>query len=654
MTDKEKQSDWYEAIGARCKQDRSIIKEVLGRHGVRPSPTINVPRRLNIQGLRFVGSKIGKHEGPFEFRWFDLEPGIWGLISDGNFKGKTSILEIMKWLIRGKPSSKLQEGVRAWISEVQLDFLVDRTPYQVRVSQEDKNLSGHLVRDAGTADEREIGHFQSEDAFEACMSSFMMKELSLDLLSAWRSPNAQEKTGKTVVHDWPALSGALFIGADYAALFGETVYDGLNNALMQMYLGLPWVPTLAALRTLDKELASESKAKSAHATDEEAWRKKRRQEIEEKLLELRKKLSQFPADDKLRAALKLANEQQRSTSREIRRINSELVDAYREHKEADLLRQQDERDRQDFLEAKAANAVFKRLEPTCCPHCERSITEARRKKEQKDHSCSVCGEPILESEGAELVMRELDARAEASAMALKDAKKLVQRLDKQLAEFDALKSQAEADCERLEGQRKNNEGIDELKQQIAVQEALLKEYDLPSESDDNKDIPEMDLKIIRAALKETKSRVDDVQQELLSRVGEIISELAVKFGIEAVTSARLTGSSHLLLTKDGMETTYSKCTDGEKLRLKVAAIIAIMSVAEERGVGRHPGLLLIDSPKAEEMVENDVDKLVGGLVSITEKLPHLQVFLAATASDSILRHIALDRRRYAQGDAFLW
>lgn len=654
MAGKEKQTDWYEAIATRCKQDRSTVKEVLTRHGVRPSPTISVPRRINIEGLRLVGSKSGKHEGPFDFCWSDLQPGIWGVISDGNLKGKTSILEMIKWLLRGKPSAKLQEGVKAWMSEVQLDFLIDQTPYRVLVIQEGKDLSGSLVSNPGNAEEREIGQFQSEDAFEACMSSFMIKELSLDLLSAWRSPNGNEKTGKTVIHDWPALSGALFIGTDYTALFGDTVYDGLNSALMQMYLGLPWVPTLAALRTLDKELAAESKVKALQPADEETRRRKRRQEIEEKLLELRKKLAQFPSHDKLKADLKQANEQQRSASQELRRINSELVDAYREQKETDLLHREDERDRQNFLEAKAANAVFKRLEPTCCPHCEKPVTEDRRKKEQEDHTCSVCGEPILESTDAELVMKELDARAKASDRAFKSAKAIVQGLEKQLVDFNALKSNAEADCERLEAQWKNNQEVDDIKQQIAVQEALLKEYDLPPQPFADEDLSEIDMKVIRAALKETKSRVNDVQEKLLVRVSETIAELAVKFGIEAVTSARLTGSPNLFLTKDGIETTYSKCANGEKLRLKVAAIIAIMSVAEERGVGRHPGLLLVDSPKAEEMVENDVDRLVGGLVSITEKLPHLQVFLAATASDSILRHIAPDHRRYAQGDAFLW
>lgn len=649
-----KQGDWYDAIGSRCKQDRATVKEVLARHEVRPSPTINVPRRVSIQCLRFVGSKSGKHEGPFEFNWSGLEPGIWGLISDRNLKGKSSVLEIIKWLLRGKPSSKLQEGVRSWMSEIRLDFLIDQTPHRVWVSQKDKNLSGNLVRNAETAKEQEIAQFQSEDDFEACMSSFMMKELSLDRLTAWRSPNTLEKTGKAVIHDWPALSGALFIGADYAALFGETIYDGLNTALMQMYLGLPWVPTLAKLRTLVNEITSEGKVKSSRTADEEARRKTRRQEIEERLTELSGKLAQWPSDEKIKAALKLANDQQQSASQEIRQINSALVEAHREHEEATYLHLEDQRDRQNFLEAKAANAVFKRLDPTCCPHCETSITEDRRKKEQKDHTCSVCGEPIFESADSELMMKELDERAEASARALKDTQTLLRRLETQLTEFNAQKSEAEADCKRLEAERRRYEERDDLKQQVAVQEALLKEYDLPSEPSEDEDISETDLKVIRAALKETKSRVDDIQVSLLARVSEIISELAEKFGMEAVTSARLTGNPFLHITKDGIETTYSKCTDGEKLRLKVAAIIAIMSVAEERHVGRHPGLLLIDSPGAEEMVESDVDRLVGGLVSITEKLPHLQVFVAATASDSILRHIAPDRRRHAKGDAFLW
>ena len=73
--------------------------------------------------------------------------------------------------------------------------------------------------------------------------------------------------------------------------------------------------------------------------------------------------------------------------------------------------------------------------------------------------------------------------------------------------------------------------------------------------------------------------------------------------MSAITKAKLKGNASLQIIKGGQTTTYSKLTGGEKLRLKVATVLAIISVAESRELGRHPGLLFIDSPKNHQMIE---------------------------------------------------
>jgi len=54
------------------------------------------------------------------------------------------------------------------------------------------------------------------------------------------------------------------------------------------------------------------------------------------------------------------------------------------------------------------------------------------------------------------------------------------------------------------------------------------------------------------------------------------------------------------------------------------------------------------------MVEDDVSQLIDGLAKLTQELPHLQIIVAATSSESILSHIDESNRKYAQGDSFLW
>lgn len=65
---------------------------------------------------------------------------------------------------------------------------------------------------------------------------------------------------------------------------------------------------------------------------------------------------------------------------------------------------------------------------------------------------------------------------------------------------------------------------------------------------------------------------------------------------------------------------YSACTPGEKLCLRIALVIALLRVAEAHGVGRHPGLLLVDSIGAEETEADDLAELMRHLVEVTESL----------------------------------
>lgn len=163
-----------------------------------------------------------------------------------------------------------------------------------------------------------------------------------------------------------------------------------------------------------------------------------------------------------------------------------------------------------------------------------------------------------------------------------------------------------------------------------------------------------ELKILSAVVKETESRVKAVQDGLLEDVSGRLVEYANAFGMENLSEASLKGNASLSLIKGGAPTSYSKVTEGEKLRLKVATVLAMIEIAEERGIGRHPGLLMIDSPAAQEVSPVDVDHLVAGLQSVFTKLPHFQVFVAGISSKAITDHIPKAHRREVAGDAFLW
>ncbi|GAA3832652.1 hypothetical protein GCM10022226_62420 [Sphaerisporangium flaviroseum] len=65
-------------------------------------------------------------------------------------------------------------------------------------------------------------------------------------------------------------------------------------------------------------------------------------------------------------------------------------------------------------------------------------------------------------------------------------------------------------------------------------------------------------------------------------------------------------------------------TEGEQLRLKIVTTIALLRHGFRSGVGRHPGLLLVDSPGAEEVDSGDLRHMLEDLVVLflTAALPH--------------------------------
>lgn len=189
---------------------------------------------------------------------------------------------------------------------------------------------------------------------------------------------------------------------------------------------------------------------------------------------------------------------------------------------------------------------------------------------------------------------------------------------------------------------------------MAVLEGRLEEAEASIKPDVEANDRSDELKILSAVVTETESRVKAVRDGLLEDVSERLVEYANAFGMENLSKASLKGNASLSLIKGGVPTSYSKVTEGEKLRLKVATVLTMIEIAEARGIGRHPGLLMIDSPAAQEVSPVDVDHLVAGLQAVSTKLPHFQVFVAGISSKAITDHIPKAHRREVVGNAFLW
>lgn len=109
-----------------------------------------------------------------------------------------------------------------------------------------------------------------------------------------------------------------------------------------------------------------------------------------------------------------------------------------------------------------------------------------------------------------------------------------------------------------------------------------------------------------------------------------------------------------MIKKGGAGTSFSKVTAGERLRLRLATAIALLRVGRRLGIGRHPGLLIIDSPGKEEVTKVNLEALLAELRKIAEEMDGLQIIVAGTDADEIVGVLGEERCRIARGENYVW
>lgn len=644
--------DWLSSIALKAKVEPSKVSEVLSTWRIQPSPVIPSPRRLLLKRIEFSGvKKLVANEGSFSFTWGDLDCGLWGMVTGRNLKGKSSIIEIVEWLLRGRRSSNLQEDVWSWISKASLRFHLDEIEHSVEVSRE-SGFQGNLRR-VDRENEHVIASFNSEVEFENSMADFFMRQFSLEPVSNWQMSRNNDEIGSPVTHGWPALSGVMFIGTDYSSLLGDMPsLSGVPVRLLQMYLGLPWIPTLTVAQAAVKLVEAKQKLKAVKRAEIAASRNSRLEDLNAELADKQTELDNTPSDEDVRRTFEEATS-------ELSQLRAREIGAGEKwrHATVDLKRveethAEDRHELQAFIDAQAASAVFRALDPSCCPRCDTAIGSERKRREEKEHSCSVCNSPISsDSDGSDRRL-ELEALVEGSRDAVSKSESYLAVAAEELDTLRAQAQQKEIEVQTLNLRLAAFGSRARIETEIAVLKGRIAEA---GRSTDAVEEPESDdLSILKAIIDETEARKNAIQVGVLQKVSDTILTFAQRFGMPNLTGVNLKGNLNLSLEKGGTSTSYSKVTQGEKLRLKVATALAMIHVGESEGVGRHPGLLMLDSPGSEELAPEDLDLLISGLESISKEFKHLQVFVAARATPAIINHIQADHRREAKGEDTLW
>lgn len=610
---------------------------------------------------------------PFDFTWKPVD-GVNGVGSGANLRGKSSIVNVLLWSLSGR-CAEFSVAVRRWIEHVEVDWEVGDETLRVAFDATNGKASAGtvtVVKDDETLG-TVIARFDS-DSFEDAMSSVMLSRLRLETFTV-------SQKGKPVQHKWASYVNALWVRPKYLkSIIGKEPM--LSIRLMQMFIGTDWVPVLATASTIAGTLAAEQKiadAKTKTATDAV---QSTRVQADRAVEAVKVKIAALPTETPAPGKVAVTNIQIADLARQIHGLQTQLMSR---SVAADNVRR-------DLKAAKARHHTehehalltkfFHQMEPTVCPRCTAGVTPERRAAEPDKHKCSVCTSDLnLEALEANVVVAESVATSVATALvastsavaAMKDG----EDEPEPVSEIEALEKALEAVETVMGGLRDQINELqvahDELVQEMNLGEALLKAIEerrildlelaraegaaealaTPFTPVDASPVDPVQLAVAEAAETVLGKWVKNHQDPLLSTISAEIERLVVNFGADGLSNIALDGAANMKLRQNGDKSNYGLVSPGEQLRLKIAAVIALIKHGYVENIGRHPGFLLLDSPAAEEMPDGDLATMMSALLEVADEAP-MQIIVATRSTNPLIELLPEENRLIAVGENYVW
>jgi hypothetical protein len=639
------------------------VDEVLTGHRISLVPVPPVSRSLDISRLSFSGDRANTQwNGPFQ-KTFDFPAGVTAFVTDENLRGKSSVLELITWALRGNPRG-LRNDVKPWFHRVVLEYAINGTPMAVILTREETGFVADIVRAtdintlraylAGETDPDAVNIVESglsESQFASVQDETMMTMLGFDPITNFQKHKGSDQ-GRPQSNTWPAYYGGIHLPRNSELLFGDTVFAGLPARILQMFCNVPLMGAYIRLSTFVRVQKQDEANIVRRATADATARAGNRGTIEAELKALDAKLTALPSASGRSFAVVSA--ELREAERDLDTATADSREAVRTLDEAKAARQAEELQANSDRETELAEVLFHGLNPAHCPRCEQKFEAQRSQRELSDHECAVCTKEIpiggigydadddsYETEAVVDVFKALqeaeEAAKETAAVVAAAARTARVRVDTLAADLTTA-SQADEFTGRMEIQLEQSrlhgrlESLPDGKTVTRTSETVL---------------------VLDAALVVLKDVTADAAGQLFKELDAEILALGRKLGIDNLESVKLNRNGGMTVVTAGVEESFGKVTGGERVRLRIAVVAALLRVGHRSGVGSHPGLVLLDSPGDELTVDAEAT-LLRELDSLKDELPTLQVVVASDEPAAVQGHLEDDHIYSSLDGTPLW
>ncbi|MEV4124193.1 hypothetical protein [Nocardia sp. NPDC049707] len=632
-------SEILKGVAAKLELTPEQVERTLAEANITLKSPTAADRRLRVLRLRARGVKYSGESFTVEQAFTS---GVWAIVHPDNSAGKTSLLEFLVWPLRGEPRD-LPPDVRSWLRHLSLDIALAGRPIRLVLDSEDSQHTSLRLRvlTASSTDDllvaedaalRLLARASGNDEITRCVGAFFLDALRMQHTNLWQAGGGAAGEGVPQIHGWASYFGACYLnpGGD-EILIGDVSAVGLSARLMELFVDIPYSTALTQLSvarkrekktTTQEQRRAESDAE-ARLHDRETWQN-----------ELTSASGQI-------AALRTASTQEISPA--MRAADQAATDlrakrALQEEAEQTLTQVSAARVRagQTLLDAREtwqARRVLGRLDPVCCPRCEEPLDGPRRSREREHANCAVCTRPLpkVDEETAEVRLAELEHALSAAQQAEQEADQQHATAVEAVELALITHHDTAADLEQLLATSQVHNRLRALEIRAAELRGRLEATGSPSA------VPPMSLsaQVLAATEEAVRAAVDRSAAQLFPAMNDQIVELATRFGVQNLDSVKLDRSGKVNAVKAGVRTPFKKLSRGDRLRMRIATVIALLRVAANRGVTTHPGLLLIDSVAAEEVTEVPARTLIAELQAVAAELPDLQVILTTAQPELV-------------------
>ncbi len=662
------------AARSRDEYSREEVKQVVaGLDLAKLRPTRKVPRLL-IRRLKFTGTKtLGGVDSAIDYDQ-TFKSGVNALIIEDNLVGKSSVLKTIKFAMTGS-DDEYDSEVRRWIKEIWLQFSLDDKPYTILLARREDGLHGRLAPGDHECPIEKVpkaaasrGFYHRGDAeVQQALDSFFVQEFGLATLG-WNRANASGDGGSIEVWaKWTTYFQALRIpDDDHTYLLCKPEYANQDLVLFSAFLGLHLSEPLNQL-SMDSAALRKQKAFS----DEQAAElTKKKEELAKKRTALRQQLAALDAEQARRMKVitggNLAQQLVEAQGKYVE-VNAEVKEIEEQSKTLSSQAQQATATARRLREQIDLSRLLTGLDVKICPNCARGIEAGAVQREKESHQCRLCVRPVPAADEDEEAVLEAAAK----------------NFDQQATELKARVAEVNRELVTARKQAENAQSLTETLQKT-INEGVTKGLPTPEENDKrgklheeiggiNQEIAGIDRtlsggsaenherkgKIIEKVQVVLKEEADLRNQEIERRLNELATEVIKALRADQITGIKCYATGKVKLTKHGELVSFSGIKNpGERYRAKLALFLAMMRLGCEAGIGRHPGLLLLDQLGTSELVTSDLEASAAALRRIEEQFSdRVQIicfttkaeFRAATVPDKVYGHrvVGKDGKKYA-------